>query len=845
MSKIDLNSEKTLYLVDGTSYAYRSFYAIKGLTNSKGLPTGAIFGFVNTLKKIIKDFSPIYMAVCFDVSKETFRQERYKDYKIKRPEIPDEFFAQLPWIKKILKALNVPVCEKQGFEADDVIATLARQYSEAGWRSVIFTSDKDMFQLVEDGKILLYDLNKNILFDKEEVLKKMKVYPENIPDFLGLAGDSSDDIPGVKGVGPKTAVSLINQFGSLENIYSDIDKVERDSVRNKLLESKEMANLSKELAVLIDNIDLKLKTKDLTKYIPDYQEVYAIARELEFKSLIKDFGNPEDKSAVSKDINEGDGSLLEKIKQRKQLVFFLFESNCYIFSEKNVYKVSIEFIKKILSDTGIEKISFDIKSQVKILNNSGGNLSPPYFDVMVAAFLLNSQLKNLSLESILWEHFSEATPNMDVARKVESIDRLYPVLKKQLQEEKMKDVFYEIEMPVLSVLNWMESVPVKMDIKSLRKTSSFLKECQKKVQADIFYDAGFKFNLNSPKQLSEVLFTNLGLKPIKKTKSGFSTSEEVLVRLKEQHEIAGKILEYRKLTKLISTYFNPLMDLACNNQGNVFPQFSQVGSSTGRLVSFSPNFQNIPVGDFKGKNIRECVISSFEKGVILSADYSQIELRVLAHISGDESFIESFKLDKDIHRATASRLFGKEEGDVSYSERELAKRINFGIIYGMSSYRLSRELSIGPKEASDFISEYFKRYPKVKEYIDTTMQYAVKRGFVETLFGRKRYLKNIDSKNRFLKEYALRQAVNAPIQGTAADIIKLAMKKVFYTFYDKEFSSKLIMQIHDELVFDLSHLEINIIKPLVKEIMEGIVVLSVPLKVNIHYGRTWLDATKS
>ena len=847
LSKIgkEIESQNILYLIDGSSFSYRAFFAIRGLATSGGFPTGAIFGFLNTLRKILREFSPKYLAVCFDVSRKTFRQARFKDYKIRRAPLPDSFKVQIPWIKELIRAFSIPIVELEGFEADDLIATLAERAKEEGFRCLIFSSDKDIFQVIENKVIMVYNPHKDILYDEEKVIENFGIAPKNIPDLLALCGDSIDDIPGVKGIGPKNATFLIRNFKSIENLLENIDSLPKESLKKAILKSKDLMCLSKELAVLRKDVPIDLNIENLKIGEPDYGRLRKLCRELEFKSLIEEFSSKSFSFKEEVFVRGFLPEIFQKIKEEKKLIFYLGGDSLFIYHSEEIYKTNeISRFKELLESSEVEKISFDLKRALLKFEAFNIKLKPPYFDVMIAGYLLKSYLQDLSLESIVWEFLEEEHYRIQQVQRVKFIAQLYSLFKDRLKEELLEDIFLNIEMPLIEVLAWMESSPIRIDLDYLKESFSLLKEKQHLLEEDIYALAKVKFNLNSPKQLAEVLFGKLSLKPVKRTKTGFSTNEESLNKLRKEHPIIEKILEYRKLTKLLSTYIEPFIAQAEENSGKIYPQFSQVASTTGRLVSFSPNLQNIPIKEKEARKVRGAFVSSFKEGVILSADYSQIELRVLAHISQDQNLIEAFREGRDIHKFTASLLFSKQEEEVSSREREFAKRINFGIVYGMSPYGFSKELGVSLEEAESFISEYFFRYPKVKEYIDKTILQAQNRGYVKTLFGRRRVLENIASPNKALREYALRQAINAPIQGTAADIIKLAMIRIFREFKEKEFSSHLLIQIHDELVFDIEPLELKRILPLVREIMENVVRLEVPIKVNIQWGKNWLEATK-
>jgi len=721
---------------------------------------------------------------------------------------------------------------------------IAKKAKDKGFKCVIFSSDKDIFQVIEDKLIMVYNLHKNILYDEDKVKESLGIAPKFIPDFLALCGDSIDDIPGVKGIGPKNASFLIRSFETIENLLRNIDSLPKESLKRAILNSQKAMLLSKDLALLRRDVPLNLDIKDLKVGKPDYLQLQSLCRELEFKSLLEEFSieSPHKREEVIlKELTTG---VILKIKENKKLIFYLGEDSLFIYYSGEVYLLrEIDRIKEIFENPQIEKVSFDLKRVVLKLTSFNIEVKPPYFDVMVAGYLLKSYLQELSLENLIWEFLRKNLFQTREAQRVQFIAQLYSLFKERLKEESLQSLFSDIEMPLIEVLAWMESHPLKINLDYLKEISTSFKGRQSFLEKEIYSLANIKFNLNSPKQLADVLFNRLSLRPVKKTKTGFSTNEDSLNKLRKEHPIVEKILEYRKLAKLLSTYIEPFIN-QIEQKGRLYPQFSQVGTATGRLVSFSPNLQNIPIKGEGAKKIRGAFVSSFKEGLILSADYSQIELRVLAHISRDSQLIQAFHRDEDIHRFTASLLFSKPPEEISSQEREFAKRINFGIVYGMSPYGLSKELGVSSEEAQIFISEYFLRYPKVEEYIKKVIEEAKTYKYVKTLFGRRRYLENIDSPNTSLQEYAFRQAVNSPIQGTAADIIKLAMIKIFREFRERQIKSYLLIQIHDELVFDVQKQELDLVSSLVRKIMEEVVILDVPLKVNIHWGQSWLEATK-
>lgn len=844
MKGVDFVPDKTIFLVDGTSFCYRSFFAIRELRNSKGFPTGAIFGFVNTLRSLIEKFTPEYLVICFDVSKETFRKDIFEDYKINRPPLPSEFKIQLPWIKKILEVLSIPVCEVEGFEADDVIATLAQKAKVWGFSCIVVSSDKDILQIVEDKKILFYNPNKELLLDEVGVKKYLGVSPSQVVELLALSGDSTDNIPGVKGIGPKRALQLINQFGDIQNILLRAEEI-NPSLRELILNSKDKLLLSRRLALLDRNVPLQIEVGDLKIGEPNYPALTQIFRELGFKSLLEKFSEEkvlfDETPAIIENFSYKE---IENNCRKKEFIFYFGDESLYVFLGDRIFKSQPSLFSSILGDPFIKKVTYDFKSVLLRIFKNGFEFRGECFDIMIASYLLSSHQLDYSLENIVWNYLNKSYPRIPEAQKVYFIAKLYPLLKEKIEVEGLEKVFFQIEMPLVEVLAWMQRDPLSIDLDYLKKISEEVKTKLAEIEEEIFKELNYRFNLNSPQQLSEVLFKRLGLPPVKKTKTGFSTNEESLLRLRDKHPLIEKILAYRKYNKLNSTYLKPFMKQAEENKAQIFSQFSQTSTFTGRLASFSPNLQNIPIRDALGRKLRGAFISSFKNGFILSADYSQIELRILAHISKDENLKRAFLEGKDIHKVTAALFFNKKEEDIDAKERDFAKRINFGIVYGMSAYGLSKELEVSVEEAESFIQEYFFRYPRVKEYIDKTIEKAKNKGYVETIFGRRRFLENVNSPNKSLLDYALRQAINAPVQGSAADIIKLAMIDIYKKFKEKRLTSRLIIQIHDELVFDVNLPEKQEVITLVKSSMEKAAELSVPLEVVINSGRTWLQASK-
>jgi DNA polymerase-1 len=825
---------KTLYLVDGTSLCYRSFFAIK-LSTSGGFPTGAVFGVYQTLKKILSKYKPAYLGFCFDISRKTHRQKKYKEYKIKRPPAPDGLTMQIPIIKELISSLGIRIVEKEGYEADDIIASFCFEATKDNAGVVIVSSDKDLYQLIETPGVSVYNYNKDVFIDKDGFLKEYGFSPQMIIDYLALAGDSTDNIPGARGIGKVGATRLIKEFGGVEDIFGNIDSLP-SKTRDILLKSRKDIMLSREL-VALHPCELDLGWQDLKIGEPDLQDVHSIFEKLEFKSLLKEIPKPRAQADV--EIHKGVSAEDLRSLAESELVLFCRQREVFIFDagHNRIYIAEAESIKDILEDDGVKKVSCDFKGQLAAL--SGIGLRGLWFDVKIAAYLLESSLVDYSLPTLVSHYLGEAVSSVSEQLAPYFIYRLYGILSEQLKQEKLDRLFFGVEIPLIYVLS-------KMQFDGVRVDAGVLRNLLKKIESDIvgtkekvFKISKRQFNLNSPKQLAAVLFDELHIKPLKKLKTGYSTSEEVLDKLSSEHPVAGYVLEYRHLNKLKTTYINPLIEEVDKNEGILHTQFNQTATQTGRLSSSSPNLQSIPVKGQYSDWLREAFLSSFPQGSILSGDYSQIELRILAHLCEDPNLIKAFKEDIDIHNFTAALLFGVEPGEVNASQRDIAKRVNFGIIYGMSPYGLSKELKIGPEEAQSFIVDYFQRYPGVKNYIDRSLGEAEKEGFVQTILGRKRRLPDINSINVQLREFSRRQATNAPIQGSCADLIKIAMVRIYKELEEKKFATKLIIQIHDELIFDVHPRELSDIKELVKNHMQDSMQLKVPIKVNISCGRNW------
>lgn len=840
---------KTLYLLDAHALCYRAFYAVKGLVNSKGQPTNAVYGFVHGLKKIIKDFDPEYFAVCFDKDGKTFRQEKYAQYKIQRPPMPDDLKSQMPFIHTVVKAYRIPVMEISGYEADDLIATATQAFADRDVKVVIITDDKDLFQLV-NSKVSIFRPRKEEMLTASGVKDVLGIQPVYVTDFLGLAGDSSDNIPGVAGIGKVTAQKLINEFGPLEKIYASLDKISSKSVRLKLETQQDKAFLSRELAQLRYDAPLERDIDHWRLLQPCLEELYEVFTELEFHRFAADLRG-QSGADTGKELRCLElGGLEKSITQSKQCAFLFTGDGELMLTDGKCLTVlsgpEIKKSKEIFDNEDVLKITYSIKTQYKMLWRFGLDCRiDSVFDVMLAGHILNPIRNGHELITMLWQHQKIVLPDdVDEAQRLNAVFGLYEILFKELTRSKALPLFADIEMPLARVLARIESDGVRVDLKLLQKLS---KDCAKRLdilETEIYALSGEEFNIHSPKQLSHVLFEKLKLPVIKKTKTGFSTNEEVLTRLAWDHELPQKILDFRHLAKLKSTYIDALPQLTEEGGDVIHASFNQTVTETGRLSSSNPNLQNIPVRTELGKQIRRAFIPLFNDHLLLSADYSQIELRILAHLSGDKNLITAFKAGEDIHAFTAALMFDEKIGDVTDEMRTAAKRVNFGIIYGMSSFGLAKDLHVSFAEAQDFIDRYFLRYPKVKEFMDQAIQDCRKKGYAQTLMKRRRNIPEIISRNNNIRQFAERQAINTPVQGSAADLIKMAMVRVQGRIDQEGLESRMIITVHDEIVFDLVPKEKKKMVGLVIEEMERAMALEVPITVSVKIGKNWLEMEK-
>ena len=833
-------------MIDATAFCYRAFYAIRGLATTSGEPTNAVYGFLRILQKILKEQKPQLLGVCFDVSRKTFRHEKDAEYKSNRPEMPGDLVSQIPVIKEIVRAYGIPIFEVEGFEADDIIATLSQKAKHRGIPTTIISSDKDLLQLVDDDILVLNpQKDEETIFDVQKVEEKFGLKPDQIVDLVAFIGDAVDNIPSIRGVSEKKAVELVKEFGSMEGILKHLEKVSPEKVKLAIEGNIERIRLNRQLADLDKGMDLEFETDKLTPAEPRYEELFKLFKRLEFKALLKDLPiADESKKVVVKTVSAAE---FKKLAHEAKEIFLYGDSpEDLLFGLGHKFLKAEELsedFKSVLADPKIKKISHDLKKIKLFLKKQNLALEGLFFDTMIAAYLVNPSKSSYSLEDVAWDYLAKSVKadSLDCAQKLSLIQELKVKLEIQLLDKSLDKLFSQIEMPLVEVLAEMEAQGIKIDLKLLKHLSGDLEIRLAKLIEEIHGLSGCQFNINSPKQLREVLFERLKLRVIKRTKSGPSTDEEVLKKLAQEHELPKKLLEYRQLTKLKSTYIDALPEMVDEKTGRIHTSFNQTGTETGRLSSSNPNLQNLPTKTELGRRIREAIICFSKDSVLLSCDYSQIELRILAHISKDKVLIKAFEENKDIHRKTAALIYGVEEKEVSDAMRNSAKAINFGIVYGLSSYGLSRDLNIRVEEAQGFIDAYFSTYPGVKVYIDEQIARAEQDGFVTTILGRRRYLPDINNKNQAIRQFAQRQAVNTPIQGSASDLIKMAMVEINNEIRKQDLGGVMILQVHDELIFDVALKKLKNFSAMVKAKMENVLKLKVPIKVDLKSGGNWSE----
>lgn len=861
-----------IILVDGNNLLFRSYYATayngNFMNNSKGFPTNALFGFVNMINKIVAEEKPIYMLVAFDKGK-TFRHEKYTEYKGGRGETPDELKKQFPIAKELLTAMGIKYYEIDNYEADDIIGTFSHMCdNDPNYQGLIISSDKDLLQLISDEvEMKLLKSKDYIRYNKESFKEEWGIDPIKVVDLKALMGDASDNIPGVKGIGEKTALKLLQTYSSLDGVYESIDNIS-GKLKEKLINDKENAYMSYDLATIYTKVPLEINLEDIKYKECDKEKLISIYEDLEFYSFLKKIKETKKETTLSYKIVDNINDVCINIDSA---IYLEILGNNYhtskilgvaIYNKENTYYIPYDVLKQNPSVLNEHiKYTYDYKKLYASLKWKGITIDSINFDTMIASYLLEYVIKddvaylanNLNYNIPFYDEMYKKLKSKNIYEETD-IDKtaLSSILKakfiyetkdkfyKELVEKELLDLFNNIEMPLSKVLAEMELNGVYVDREVLKNMGLEITNQINLLEQDIYTLAGINFNISSPKQLGEVLFEKLNLDHGKKLKSGYSTSIEVLEKLKNDHPIIDKIIEYRTLTKLYTTYIESLGNYILED-GKIHTIYTQTLTRTGRLSSIEPNLQNIPIRYEYGKLIRKAFVPS-ENSIILDGDYSQIELRIMSDMANVDSLIDAFKRGIDIHTKTASDIFHVNENEVTSKMRRIAKAVNFGIIYGISSYGLSENLGITPKEAKMFIDNYFESYPGIKEYMNKTIEKAYNDGYVKTLMGRRRYIEELKNKNVFIKKSGERIALNTPIQGTSADIIKKAMIDISKEFKKRNIKSKMILQVHDELVFDCLKEEVEVVSSIVKDLMENAVKLNVPLKVDLEFGNDWYQA---
>lgn len=908
--------EKRLLLVDGHSLANRAFYALPPLTASDGTPTGAVFGFLSMLCRFLAEKRPTHVAIAFDLPAPTFRHTKFAEYKAQRKPSPPEFNVQIPLIKQVLDVLGIRCVELEGYEADDIIGTLSRKWKECGLQVTILSGDKDCLQLVDDSVqaiLPVKGISQVREYGPDTVKADMGIRPDQVRDYKALRGDASDNIPGVKGIGEKTAVSLLSEYDNLDQIYARLSEVKPAKVQNLLAAGKDMAFLSRELATIdtgapLDPCDAE---KEFEWLGPDVDEVRKFFTKMEFHTLIprivalaeqvkgvsKDGGVDAEKPSAGEHQAEHPAethgtsmSLITSPDEHEQVTVIDDEQKMRAFAQEvadtrklGIYAVVEEITKEflwpkeigvssgktsgvvrlgdqeviwrclspLLVDAGIEKIGFDLKWVFALCFKRGVTPRGDFFDILIAAYLLDPTRTNYKISDIVRKYAGLEMPDIPSPVQDGETDRhlaagakyclsIADACRAELQDSGLSSLAQDVEFPLIEVLAAMEAVGIKADLDLGKSIREGFADALRVLENRIYAAAGEEFNLGSPKQLSHVLFDKLGLKPIKKTKTGYSTDAEVLEALSLEHELPAKILEYRQYAKLKSTYLDVLEKVINPSTGRIHSTFHQTVTATGRLSSSEPNLQNIPVRGDLGRSLRRIFVPEGGR-LFLASDYSQIELRIMAHMADDPSMIDAFVRGEDIHTRTASEIFGVSPDKVDPDLRSKAKAVNFGIIYGISDFGLARNTGVSRSEARTFIEAYFARYPKVREFMDSSIRKARQFGYVTTILGRRRSIPEIDSRVRAKRGFAERTAINTPIQGSAADIIKLAMVRIYRRMRREQLISRLILQVHDELIFEIPPGEEDLMRALVRDEMEGAIKLKVPLKVDIDVGKSWYD----
>ena len=877
---------KTLVIIDGNSIINRAFYALPEMSNKEGLKTNAIYGFTNMLLKIIDTYNPTHISVAFDRKAPTFRHIEFKEYKAGRKKMPDELREQFEPLKDLLDKFNIHRLEIDGYEADDIIGTVSKIAEDNGFKVYIVTGDKDAIQLASNKTTTLITkkgVGEVEEYDYDSVIEKYEMTPTQFIDLKGLMGDKSDNIPGVPGIGEKTGIKLIKEFSSIEGIFDNIDSI-KGSTKKKLEENKELAIMSKKLATIIRDIPVEFNLEELEYGNYNTKDILDVFKYLGFTSLIPRIGSLDESEDIVNEANveisklEDIDEFINKVKENNELIIktvtregnILDKRIKYIFLSvdgKKIYYVEEDSIYKleyIFTSNEIKKLGYNLKDDYISLKPYGIKLENIYFDITIAEYLIDSmsstsyecsaiamkyltkkvktkeELLGKGVKAKKYQDLDFEELSSHISQIIDTVKNVMPIMEENLKESNMDGLLYHVEMPLVEVLADMEYEGVKVDKEKLNELGSQFKEIIKKLESEIYKISGEEFNINSPKQLGVILFEKLGLPVIKKTKTGYSTNAEVLDKLKDQSPIIDKIIEYRQIVKLNSTYVEGLLSIINPIDGRIHSSFNQTITTTGRISSTEPNLQNIPVKLEMGRNIRKVFISDKECKLV-DADYSQVELRVLAHMSQDETMIDAFKHNEDIHTKTASQVFNVSMDEVTSKQRSDAKAVNFGIVYGKSDFGLSEDLNIPVKQAKEYIENYFNKYNKIKEFMDNIIDDASSNGYVTTILNRRRYIPEIKSSNFMLRNAGKRAAMNAPIQGSAADIIKIAMINVYKKLEENNLKSKLILQVHDELIVEAVDSEIDIVKKIVKDEMENAVCLDVNLDVDLNIGDSWYD----
>ncbi|SFB24754.1 DNA polymerase I [Lentibacillus halodurans] len=874
-----------LVLVDGNSVIYRAFFALPLLNNDKGVYTNAVYGFTTMLLKILEDEKPTHMLVAFDAGKTTFRHKTYQAYKGGRQKTPPELSEQIPLLKEVLDAFKISHYQLDLYEADDIIGTLSKQAQENKWDITVISGDKDLLQLVSDK--VTVNLTRKGISDIEPytpsfMQERMEIKPEQIIDLKALMGDSSDNIPGVPGIGEKTATKLLKQFETVDNVYEHLDQVNGKKLKEKLENHKEDAFMSKKLVIINRDSPIDVSLDEITYAGYPLTEVSAIFKDLGFQSLLGRIdGEAGDDTEARAELSNIDYTIADEVTEemlghKAALVLEMLDENYHygrvegigVVNATDAYfiptdkAVHSEAFKTWAEDSSNSKVVFDAKKTLVALLNQGIHIKGITFDMLLSSYLLNPAENNHDIpaiahrmgktdvlfdEEVYGKGAKMKVPGQDklsehVVRKTNVLFQLKDTMEEQLKTNQQHELLKELEMPLALILGEMEHTGVLVDTDRIEEMGDDLKQRLNDLEREIYELAGEKFNLNSPKQLGPILFEKLGLPVIKKTKTGYSTAADVLEQLQHEHDIIPKLLLYRQLGKLQSTYIAGLLKVVDKDTQKIHTRFNQALTQTGRLSSIDPNLQNIPIRLEEGRKIREAFVPSKQGWIMFAADYSQIELRVLAHIANDEKLVEAFTNDLDIHTQTAMDVFHVEREDVTANMRRQAKAVNFGIVYGISDFGLSQSLGITRKEAKQFIERYFESYPGVKAYMDDIVQEAKHQGYVTTLMKRRRYLPDITSRNFNRRSFAERTAMNTPIQGSAADIIKKAMIDLHEALKSEKLEARILLQVHDELILEAPKEEIEQLKKIVPATMENTVDLNVPLKIDYEYGDSWFDA---